>query len=225
MSIPKTVVINCAGVGSRLGMGTTKSLIKLAGKSLIEWQLSMLEKVEDVRIVVGFQANELIEEVTEIRKDILFVFNHEYLSTKTAASLALGAKYSDGLVISLDGDLLVHPEDFENFLNLEEESLGYCEPVTEEPVLVNLSEGRNGEVFVENFSRSSGDYEWTGLVQMYSQEIKRTDGHVYELLSQKLPMRAVKIRCQEIDTPADYDQALRWVKTYLLSRKGEEYVG
>ncbi|MBO7514279.1 MAG: 2-C-methyl-D-erythritol 4-phosphate cytidylyltransferase, partial [Lachnospiraceae bacterium] len=35
MSIPKTIVISAAGMGTRLGIGTTKALIDIDGKPLI----------------------------------------------------------------------------------------------------------------------------------------------------------------------------------------------
>ena len=74
----KSVVISCAGIGSRLGLGLTKALVKINGQSLISLQLKMFKDVEDVRIVVGFQANDIIEEVLKYRKDVVFVFNHRY---------------------------------------------------------------------------------------------------------------------------------------------------
>ena len=41
MQTAKSVVITCAGIGSRLGLGTTKALIDINGKSLIHWQLDL----------------------------------------------------------------------------------------------------------------------------------------------------------------------------------------
>ena len=38
MQTTKSVIISCAGIGSRLGLGTTKALIKIDGKSIIQWQ-------------------------------------------------------------------------------------------------------------------------------------------------------------------------------------------
>ena len=68
MSISKTVVIGCAGIGSRLGLGQSKALINIHGKPLIHWQLELLAEVEDVRVVVGYQANEVIKTILEVRK-------------------------------------------------------------------------------------------------------------------------------------------------------------
>ena len=121
MSSTKSVIISCAGIGSRLGLATTKALININGKTLIRWQLELLKDVEDVRIVVGFQANDVIEEVKKYRKDVIFVYNHRYFETKTGASFYLGAKDGNEYAIEYDGDLLVHPEDMKILLKLEGE--------------------------------------------------------------------------------------------------------
>ena len=44
MQTTKSVIISCAGIGSRLGLGTTKALIKIDGKSIIQWQLELFRK-------------------------------------------------------------------------------------------------------------------------------------------------------------------------------------
>ena len=53
MSSVKSVVISCAGIGSRLGLGLTKALVQINGRSLISWQLELFKDVEDIRIVIG----------------------------------------------------------------------------------------------------------------------------------------------------------------------------
>jgi len=128
MSISKTVIISCAGMGSRLGMNMTKALIKLHEKTIIEWQLDFLKDIEDVRIVVGYQYSQVIETVLNKRKDVIFVFNHDYRNTGTAASFVKGVKNTKegSLVISLDGDLLVHPEDFKKIIESDYEFVGVC---------------------------------------------------------------------------------------------------
>ena len=68
----------CAGIGSRLGLGLTKALVQINGRSLISWQLELFKDVEDIRIVIGFQANDIIEEVRKHRQDVIFIFNHRY---------------------------------------------------------------------------------------------------------------------------------------------------
>ena len=101
MPSAKSVVISCAGIGSRLGLGSTKALIPIRGTSLIGWQMQLFREVEDVRIVVGFQANEVIDEVLKFRRDVTFVFNHNYFDTKTGASFYLGARDANQYVSSM----------------------------------------------------------------------------------------------------------------------------
>ncbi|MDE4980341.1 2-C-methyl-D-erythritol 4-phosphate cytidylyltransferase, partial [Francisella tularensis subsp. holarctica] len=81
-----SIILSCAGIGSRLGLGKTKALIEIKSKSLIDYQLSNFKNIEDIRIVIGYQANEVISAALSIRKDIIFVFNHDYFNTKTGAS-------------------------------------------------------------------------------------------------------------------------------------------
>src|ERR1044071_5171905 len=100
MSFPISVVISCAGVGQRLGLSKTKALAHVYGRPIIAWQLEALSWVKDLRIVVGYQASDVIDCVTQIRKDVVFAFNHEYSQTGTAASFIAGALGAKGLVVS-----------------------------------------------------------------------------------------------------------------------------
>ena len=224
MQLSKTVVLNCAGLGSRLGLGKTKALINIEGKPLIHWQLDMLKDVKDVRVVIGFEAEEVINAVLAIRSDVLFVFNHDYCATKTGTSLALGAAYSDTFVVSLDGDLLVHPEDFHYFLSLEEECLAYTEINTEQPCYINII-NKNERNYVLQFTpEKESPYEWNGLAQIHAAKLKPNNAHVYEILAPSLPLRAIKIRTQEIDTVADYNKAVLWLRKIYSENNGESYV-
>ena len=51
MSSVKSVVISCAGIGSRLGLGLTKALVQINGRSLISWQLELFKDVEDLSLI------------------------------------------------------------------------------------------------------------------------------------------------------------------------------
>ena len=115
MTVSKTVIISCAGMGKRLGLDTSKCLVDVAGESLIMRNLRMLDDVDDVRVVVGF-------------------------------------------------------------------------------------------------SREHGQYEWTGVTQVKAEKIMNGSGHTYQLTESYLPMPYMYLRTKEIDTPDDYDRAVRWVK-------------
>lgn len=86
MQTAKSIVISCAGIGSRLGLATTKALVEVEGMTVIARQLQALKSVEDIRAVVGYQAGDVIAEVRRYRPDAIFCWNHDYFSTKTGAS-------------------------------------------------------------------------------------------------------------------------------------------
>lgn len=210
MSAIKSVIISCAGMGSRLGLGQTKALIDINGKSLISIQLELLKDVKNLRIVVGYQAEEVVKEVLKYRKDITFIFNHRYFETKTATSFYLGARHAGDYCIEWDGDLLVHPDDVKTILAEEGEFICYADKVSDEAVFVKVDEKGN----VLSFSRENGDFEWTGPACIKREKLlkKYSYNHVYNQLEPYIPMRGIKIRAYDIDTYDDYKRVLELIK-------------
>lgn len=205
-----TVIISCAGMGTRLGIGMPKALVNVDGKPLIIRQLEMLQDCSDVRIIVGFQADKVIETVKSFRKDVMFAFNYDYRTTGTAASFSKGLTGARTYVVALDGDLLVRPDDLEWVLNAEEEVIGGTTPSTDNPVLMTLDR----EHRVIEFSRERGQLEWTGLAKMRTDRLTPGTSHVYQMLEPLLPIRAVEIHTKEIDTVNDYENAVKWVRNH-----------
>lgn len=210
MSSIKSVVISCAGIGSRLGLGQTKALIRINDKPLILWQLELLEQVEDIRIVVGYQAQDIIEEVLKYRNDVIFVFNHNYFETKTGTSFYIGSQHANEYVIEWDGDLLVHPDDVKKILEMNDEFICYSDKTSDEAVFVQTDDNDN----VLAFSRDKGDYEWTGPACIKKNKLKYTSGHVFGQLEPYLPIKGLKIRAYDIDTYDDYLRVSEIVKNW-----------
>jgi choline kinase len=210
MSSIKSVVISCAGVGSRLGLAKTKALITIEKRSLISWQLELFKEIEDIRIVVGFQANDVVKEVLKYRKDVVFVYNHNYFDTKTGASFYLGARHANEYVLEYDGDLLVHPDDMKLCLEVDGEFIAYSEKMSDDAVYVKINE--IGDVL--SFSRDGGDYEWTGPACIKRDKIKYSSGNVFNQIEPYLPMKGIKIRAADIDTYYDYQRAVEFVKKW-----------
>ena len=208
MQTAKSIVISCAGIGSRLGLGTTKALLEIDGRSLISWQMEMFKDVEDVRVVVGYQANDVIEEVLKYRSDVIFIYNHNYFDTKTGASFYLGARHANEYVVEYDGDLLVHPDDMKRCLEMEGEYVAYSDIMSDDAVFVVVDE--QGDVL--SFSRREGDFEWTGPACINRDKLKYTSGNVYNQFEEYLPMRGVRIRACDIDTYTDYERAVELVR-------------
>lgn len=196
----KSVVISCAGIGSRLGLGLTKALVQINGNSLISWQLKLFKDVKDVRIVIGFQGGEIIEEVRKYRDDVIFCYNHRYFETKTGASYYLGARHANHETLEWDGDLLVHPDDVKKLLATSGEFICYADKTSDDAVFVQTNE--NGDVLC--FSREQGDYEWTGPACMKKQHLIYSTQNVFNMFEPYCPMKGIKVRAYDIDTYNDY---------------------
>ena len=210
MSSINSVVISCAGVGSRLGLATTKALIDINGKSLIALTLEMLKDVEDVRIVIGYQAQDVISEVMKYRSDAIFCYNHEYFDTKTGMSLFLGARHGYEYSIAIDGDLLVHPDDMSMLLSQEGEWIGYSDVTSDDAVFLNVD--NNG--YVTGFSRENGNYEWTGPACIKKSRLGMEAENVFNQIEPYLPIKGIKVRACDIDTYDDYLRAVEFVKSW-----------
>lgn len=207
----KSVVISCAGIGSRLGLGLTKALIQINGGSLISWQLKLFKDVEDLRLVIGFQGGEIIEEVRKYRDDVIFCYNHRYFETKTGASFFLGARHGNAFSMEWDGDLLVHPDDVKTILDTEGEFICYAEKSSDEAVYVQTDEKGN----VLAFSRERGDFEWTGPACIMRDKVKYSSGNVFNQLEPNLPMKGIQVRAYDIDTYNDYTRVIEITKNWI----------
>lgn len=211
MAISRTVIISCAGMGNRLGLGSTKALVEIDGKPLIIRHLEMLDGETDIRVVVGYQAEQVIEVVKNYRRDVIFVFNHNYRETGTGASVALASKYANEYILSLDGDLLIHPQDMKKILACEHEFVSGGVSITDEPWLLQTYE-EDGIEYVSAFAHNTGNYEWNGVTQMKSVKMQNGKGHVFQLIEPYLPVMFMELRTREIDTINDYERAVAWVK-------------
>lgn len=208
----KSVVISCAGIGSRLGLGLTKALVQINGGSLISWQLKLFKEVEDLRLVIGFQASEIIEEVRKFRDDVVFCYNHRYFETKTGASYFLGARHANPETLEWDGDLLVHPDDVKMILTTPGEFICYGDKSSEDTVFVHINE--YGEV--TSFSRESGDFEWTGPACMDKKHLTYCSQNVFNMFEPLCPLRGIKVRAYDIDTYNDYVRVAEITKDWNI---------
>lgn len=200
-----TVIICCAGMETRLGIGTTKALIDIDGKALVIRILEMLDNYDDVRIVVGYQAKKVIEVVKSYRKDIMFVFDYNYDSNTILDSIRKAIPYSKEYIVQIDGDLLIDPIDFKRFIEFPGECIGVNSINSENPIYANVEND-----FVRNFSLQSGNYEWMGLVKIKKSRLTRKRKYVYEAISEYLPMAMINVNSRDIDTYEDYEKALLW---------------
>lgn len=202
-----TVIICCAGMGTRLGIGTTKALMHIKGKPLIIHQLETLKEYDDIRVVLGYQADKVIDVVNSYRKDIMFAFNYEYKTTGPATSLNKGMISSKEYILAIDGDILMNPDDFKMLLEQDGEYLPISDKHSAEPILVDVIDGQ-----AMHFTKK-GNYEWPGVVKIKSDRFKNTNEHTYDVIEGLLPIKALLVRSRDIDTPEDYESAIEWAES------------
>ena len=209
MSSVKHAVIAAAGLGSRLGFGKTKCLLEINSRPLISYLLTLLEDVEDVRIVVGFQEHEVMEAVLRYRKDVTFVRNPEYLSTSTLTSYWLGAQGINENCLFMDADIIFDPESFIGFKsvcvkNSADNIIAVTEAKTRDAVFVLSCDEK-----ITAFTREhEADYEWANLCFIHPNMLVRIGDSVYKQLTQYLPLTMHKIVSYEIDTKCDMEKAV-----------------
>ena len=201
----KNAVICAAGIGSRLELDMPKCLVEINGKRIIYYLLKALEDVPNVRVVVGFKEEEVIEYVRSIRKDVVFVRNQNYRSTTNSFSLYLGSKDFNAPFINIDGDNLITKENFQKFVDTikpDQDLIGVTPSYTEDAVFAKLND--NNEIV--EFSREPiSNYEWTGVAYFAKTKIKKDGKYIYQELEDNLPIKACIIECFEVDTPQDLE--------------------
>jgi len=199
----KNAVICAAGLGSRLGFDIPKCLVDIGNEKLIYYLLKALDRIENIRIVVGFKEKEVINYVKQIRKDVLFIRNPEFASTTNSYSLHLGTKDLQEPFLTVDGDMIVDHDSINVFINsckIGENKVGITESKTDDAVFVKL----NDRDQVIGFSREENTgWEWSGIAYLQNELIKKDGRYVFEDLIDHLPLNSAKIKCFEIDTPDD----------------------
>lgn len=215
-----SVIIPAAGRGSRLGLERPKAMIECAGRMIIDWQLALCREVEDVIVVVGFRGDELAELVTAHRPDATVVVNPRYETTLTASSVAVGAAVArHPTIVSLDGDVLVHPADWAALLTSTSSVVGIGDASAgRDAVLVDLDPGTDEVVSFRRHRDAAvaEEVEWAGVCRTPRAMWEGVGrGHVYETLERHLPLTAVRIRTQEVDYPQDLPLADDFAEHYL----------
>lgn len=206
-----TIVICCAGMGTRLGIGTTKALVKIGGKSIIQRQLEMLEGYSDIRVAVGYQAEKVIKEVKNIRKDVMFAFNNDYRKTGAGASLSKALIGAREYVVIMDGDLLINKEDFNRFMSESKECISVCESHSSEPIYLSVE---NSEV--TDFLHIPSEHEWGCISKVLSSRLTIGTQGIDDMLQPLLPLKAVSMRIRDLDTQDDYERMIQWFNTGMV---------
>jgi len=197
-------IISAAGFGSRLGMNSPKCLVQIGGYALIDYQLDLLQDIPDVRIVVGFKEEDVINHVRQKRPDAVFVRNPQFHCTSNSHSVWLASRHMKEPFLILDGDLLIKKSDFQTIMITEQSNktwIGITSCKSEEPVYATVNEKNQ----ITNFSFTDATaWEWCGIALVPPNIIGSNQKYVFEELKKILPTAAEKFTVYEIDTPRDY---------------------
>lgn len=198
----KTVIIAAAGNGSRLGAQLPKCLVQVGGHAIFEYQLRAFSWADEIRMVVGYMAEEVIQRVSAINPNVVFIKNPDYSSTTTLQSNFLGAQGLKGNTLFIDGDMLIDQATARQLLKEYESGIpfvGVSYELSEIPVYTGVE---NGQVQWFSFDRYA-EYEWANIAMVDPQELEYNPTHFYVQLEKILPIRAVTIKRLEVDTQED----------------------
>lgn len=211
MNTLQHAVIAAAGFGSRLNRGIPKCLVEVNGHKIIEYQLALLRDIPDVRIVVGYHADDVVRFVRRLRPDAKFIVNERFDVTSTLQSYYMGCSDIHDFFLLLDGDIIPQRASFKNFLSCFscENIIGLAPSTTEDAVFIHCdSLGR-----VAAFTREEpSPFEWSNIALLHSDYFKNENIYVYQCIEKFLPVRAEIVKRLEIDTPADLQYALETMR-------------
>ena len=211
MTVPDCAVISAAGLGSRLGLGMPKCMVDVGGKTVIQRQIELLSQIPILRVVVGFEGDAVVDHVSQIRPDAVFVRNPRFRHTSNAHSLFLGSHDLQSGFLALDGDVVIPDGQLEAFVGLivpGESLLGVCSTRTEQPIGAQFDPDTG--VVSALGQRPDLAHEWTGIAYLDGVSFDDDDqAYVFEVLGNHLPLSGAIIECFEIDTPGDLETARR----------------
>jgi choline kinase len=208
------ILIAAAGIGSRLGMNLPKCLVEVHGRSLLERLLvDVLADEPDVRIIVGFRADEVIAKARSVRKDLMFVRNPSFRDTSVRHSFWLAARHVQEPCIIVDGDMLIAPESWRAFRREADRHttlVGVAAATTTDAVFADV------DVLTQQLRRFTRrdrlGYEWCGVAKMSPQLFDRHTEYVYQCIEPILPAPAFELDTAEVDTQQDLRLAVAFAQ-------------
>lgn len=198
----KIVIIAAAGIGSRLGAGMPKCLVQVNGHAVFEYQLKAMSWADEIRMVVGYKADEVIDRVSAIDPNVTFVRNEQFATTNLRQSYYLGAQGITEKAIFLDGDTIISKTASNLLLSASrggEDFIAVTPIQTASPIYAGVEKGM---VRWFSYDRSS-PYELANAAFLSPMKLEYENTLFYLQLEKYLPTKALAIDCLEVDTPED----------------------
>lgn len=198
----KIIVIAAAGKGKRLGADCPKCLVEVNGHAIFEYLLKAFEWADEIRMVVGYKAEEVMERVSAVNDKVIFVVNRDFENTTTLQSNYLGTENINEKVLFIDGDMIISKDTTDILLREYEngaEFVGVATDISEEPVYAQV-DGDNVKWFDY---RKTTKHEWANVALLQTNKLEYLPTHFFVQIKKYLPLKSVEIERLEIDTPAD----------------------
>ena len=219
-----------SGLGSRMGDETRehpKCLCRIAeAETILSWQVKLLERsgVTEAVVTTGHLADMLTAYIggLDTRIRFHFVHNPRYRETNYIYSMYLARELLKGDVLSLHGDLVLHPEVMERLLAAPVSSVAVDAslPLPEKDFKARLADGRvqaiGVDVFGEDCVACQPAYKWLGRdFRRWMDEIVRFVGsgeercyaeNAFNAAWQDIPLHPLDVQgllCAEIDNQED----------------------
>lgn len=226
-------VILAAGVGTRMGKNTPKSLIEIGDElTLIGNQIRILSRLvgaHRIVLVLGYRAMDFIATYP----NLMYVYNERYASTNTAKSLLCALRKLDGNVLWTNGDVYCEEQTFRRVINTHTEcsrALVNHEKTTEEEIKYSLYGDGSIAQLSKQVESPLGESLGIQIVhqkdmEQLNQALEMVGDHDYfekaleiGTLSRKIrlmPVDVVDGYCREVDYPEDLDA----VRAYVAKKR------
>ncbi len=213
----KTVIIAAAGIGSRLGAGIPKCLVEVRGHAIFEYQLKALAWADEVRMVVGYKADEVMQKVSAVNSNVVFIHNRNFQSTNLRQSYFLGASGVSGKALFLDGDTIIGWKAsrlLHQACEAGKDYIAVAKTRTKNPIYAGVEDEK---VRWFSYDRCS-KYELANAAFLAVDKLKYENTLFYVQLEEYLPTTALLMEGLEVDTPEDLQDAEK-----TITSNWEEY--
>lgn len=217
------IIIFGAGKGSRLKANLPKPLVKIKGKSILEYQVETLRSTwpsAKIFIIGGYKGELLKAEAQKF--GINYIYNKKYATASVNHTALKSLQQTDSpTILRIDGDLLpINPRIFQD---LKFQTTFFCqegldsggEIIIDKKTLI-LSRGKiNSNTLVWSCCELYINYEYQNIVTEYSYLNSLQDSY-FNLLNKAIKDKLIKPQIHilkknsliEIDTKEDYKKCL-----------------
>jgi|688.fasta_scaffold52845_5 choline kinase len=212
----KFAVVAAAGLGTRMGITTSKVLSELGNTSCIQKLLTDLNDCADhIFLVLGYEK----EKIQFVCKPLLYkttiVINDQYLTNSTLDSFKLGigalqSKFanvkSDSIITFITGDLVINPQDLNGFIrDLSGDVFCGLSPL--------LTKDGHKALYDDHFvydlnPNLKSELEWANIANISIDQVMLSDNkYLREVVKDMSPVKYKKVTAIDIDNQQDLEKA------------------